>query len=162
MLAELKSIFICNRKSSNRTSRKTSATPAPSPAYVQVSDTDALRTIPAGGTDPVSDVGENLFGVHGEIAYNVIYYVDTPMELLPFVRLDYFDTTFNESDRLSSSQQAASATDRSDRSSSSSTTRRCSPPRAPTKTDGTSISAGCSYDDDGRCFGRRGFMLVDR
>ena len=67
-------------------------------AYFHVSDTDALRTIPAGGTDPVSDVGENLFGVYGEIAYNVIYYVDTPMELLPFVRLDYYDTTFEESD----------------------------------------------------------------
>ena len=66
--------------------------------YFHVSDTNALRTIPDGGTDPVSDVGENLFGVYGEIAYNVIYYVDTPMELLPFVRLDYYDTTFSESD----------------------------------------------------------------
>ena len=63
-----------------------------------MSDTDALRTIPPGQTDPVSDVGEHLFGVYGEIAYNVIYYVDTPMELLPFVRLDYYDTTFREAD----------------------------------------------------------------
>ena len=67
-------------------------------AYFHVSDTDALRTIPTGATDPGSDVGEHLFGVYGEIAYNVIYYVDTPMELLPFVRLDYYDTTFREAD----------------------------------------------------------------
>lgn len=66
--------------------------------YFHVSDTDALRTILPGETDPVSDVGSNLFGVYGEIAYNVIYYVDTVMELLPFVRLDFFDRTFNESD----------------------------------------------------------------
>jgi hypothetical protein len=63
-------------------------------AYFHVSDTDALRA----GMEPVSTVGEHLFGVYGEIAYNVIYYVDTPMELLPFVRLDYYDTTFQESD----------------------------------------------------------------
>jgi hypothetical protein len=67
-------------------------------AYFHVSDTDALRTSLPGEIDPVSDVGEHLFGVYGEIAYNVIYYVDTPMELLPFVRLDYYDTTFRESD----------------------------------------------------------------
>ena len=66
--------------------------------YFQVSDTGALRTILPGETDPVSDVGSNLFGVYGEIPYNVIYSVDTVMELLPFVRLDFFDTTFNESD----------------------------------------------------------------
>lgn len=46
----------------------------------------------------VSDVGSNLFGAYGELAYNVIYYVDTPMELLPFVRVDWYDTTFEESD----------------------------------------------------------------
>ena len=67
-------------------------------AYFHVSDTEALRTVPPGETDPVSDVGEHLFGVYGEIAYNVIYYVDTAMELLPFVRLDYYDTTFQEAD----------------------------------------------------------------
>lgn len=67
-------------------------------AYFHVSNTDALRTARAGEIDPISDVGENLFGVYGEIAYNVIYYVDTPMEFLPFVRLDYYDTTFRESD----------------------------------------------------------------
>ena len=67
-------------------------------AYFHVSDTDALRTVLPGETDVVSDVGSNIFGVYGEIAYNVIYYVDTPMELLPFVRLDWFDTTLNESD----------------------------------------------------------------
>jgi len=66
--------------------------------YFHVSDTDVLRLPPPGETDPVSDVGHSLFGVYGEIAYNVIYYVDTAMELLPFVRLDYFDTTFNERD----------------------------------------------------------------
>ncbi len=67
-------------------------------AYFHVSNTDALRTVLPGETDVVSDVGSNLFGVYGEIAYNVIYFVDTPMELLPFVRVDWFDTTFNESD----------------------------------------------------------------
>lgn len=67
-------------------------------AYFHVSNTDALRTIPAGETQVVSDVGSNLFGAYAEIAYNVIYFVDTPMELLPFVRLDYYDTTFRESD----------------------------------------------------------------
>jgi hypothetical protein len=67
-------------------------------AYFHVSDTDALRTVPLGETDVVSDVGSNLFGVYGELGYNVIYYVDTVMELVPFVRVDYFDTTFQEAD----------------------------------------------------------------
>jgi len=67
-------------------------------AYFHVSDTDALRTVLPDQTEVVSDVGSNLFGVYGEIAYNVIYYVDTAMELLPFVRIDWFDTTLNESD----------------------------------------------------------------
>jgi len=67
-------------------------------AYFHVSDTDALRTIPLGETVPISTVGSNLFGVYGELGYNVIGSVDTEMELVPFIRLDYYDTTFEESD----------------------------------------------------------------
>jgi len=67
-------------------------------AYFHVSDTNALRTILPDETVVVSDVGSDLFGVYGELGYNVIYSVDTVMELVPFVRLDYFDTTFKESD----------------------------------------------------------------
>ena len=66
-------------------------------AYFHVSDTDALRTIPVGELEPVSTVGSDLFGVYGELGYNVIGSVDTEMELVPFVRLDYYDTTFEES-----------------------------------------------------------------
>jgi hypothetical protein len=36
--------------------------------------------------------------VYGELGYNVLYYVDTEMALVPFVRVDYYDTTFRESD----------------------------------------------------------------
>ena len=67
-------------------------------AYFHVSDTDALRVIQPGETDPTSTVGSNLFGVYGELGYNVLYYVDTEMALVPFVRVDYYDTTFRESD----------------------------------------------------------------
>lgn len=66
-------------------------------AYFHVSDTDELRMIPVGETLPVSTVGSDLFGVYGELGYNVIVSVDTEMELVPFVRLDYYDTTFEES-----------------------------------------------------------------
>jgi hypothetical protein len=67
-------------------------------AYFHVSDTDALRVIPPGETLPTSTVGSNLFGVYGELGYNVLHYVDTEMALVPFVRVDYYDTTFQESD----------------------------------------------------------------
>ena len=67
-------------------------------AYFHVSDTDALRVIPPGETDPTSTVGSNLFGAYGELGYNVLHYVDTEMALVPFVRVDYYDTTFQESD----------------------------------------------------------------
>jgi len=67
-------------------------------AYFHVSDTDALREISGGETEPTSTVGSNLFGAYGELGYNVLYYVDTEMALVPFARLDYYDTTFKESD----------------------------------------------------------------
>jgi hypothetical protein len=67
-------------------------------AYFHVSDTDALRVVLPGETDPTSTVGSNLFGVYGELGYNVLHYVDTEMALVPFVRVDYYDTTFQESD----------------------------------------------------------------
>ena len=67
-------------------------------AYFHVSDTDALRVVPPGETLPTSTVGSNLFGVYGELGYNVLHYVDTEMALVPFVRVDYYDTTFQESD----------------------------------------------------------------
>jgi hypothetical protein len=69
-------------------------------AYFHVSDTDALRVIPDGETLPTSTVGSNLFGAYGELGYNVLYYVDTEMALVPFVRVDYYDTTFQESDPI--------------------------------------------------------------
>ena len=67
-------------------------------AYFHVSDTDTLRVIPPGETVPTSTVGSNLFGAYGELGYNVLHYVDTEMALVPFVRVDYYDTTFQESD----------------------------------------------------------------
>jgi hypothetical protein len=67
-------------------------------AYFHVGDTAALREIPVGETEPISTVGSNIFGVYGEIGYNLLYYVDTEMALVPFARLDYYDTTFRESD----------------------------------------------------------------
>lgn len=67
-------------------------------AYFHVSDTEALREVPPDETEPTSTVGSNLFGVYGELGYNVLYYVDTEMALVPFARLDYYDTTFGESD----------------------------------------------------------------
>ena len=67
-------------------------------AYFHVSNTAELREIPAGETEPTSDVGSNIFGLYGELGYNVLYYVDTEMALVPFVRVDYYDTTFRESD----------------------------------------------------------------
>jgi hypothetical protein len=70
-------------------------------AYFHVSDTDALRApvaVAPGETAPTSTVGSDLFGVYGELGYNVLYYVDTEMALVPFVRVDYYDTTFQESD----------------------------------------------------------------
>jgi hypothetical protein len=67
-------------------------------AYFHVSDTDALRVVQPGETEPTSTVGSNIFGVYGELGYNVLHYVDTEMALVPFVRVDYYDTTFVESD----------------------------------------------------------------
>jgi hypothetical protein len=67
-------------------------------AYFHVSDTDALRVVQPGETVPTSTVGSNLFGAYGELGYNVLHHVDTEMALVPFVRVDYYDTTFQESD----------------------------------------------------------------
>ncbi|MBW2160351.1 MAG: hypothetical protein JRH14_10395 [Deltaproteobacteria bacterium] len=41
-------------------------------AYFHVSDTDALRVIPPGETDPTSTVGSNLFGAYGELGYKLL------------------------------------------------------------------------------------------
>ncbi len=36
--------------------------------------------------------------MYGELGYSVLYYVGTEMALVPFMRVDYYDTTFQESD----------------------------------------------------------------
>ena len=66
-------------------------------AYFHVTDTDALRVVPTGETDPVSDVGSNIFGAYGEVAYDVLFCHASTHALLPFVRLEYYDTTLGES-----------------------------------------------------------------
>ncbi|MEZ4288527.1 MAG: FMN-binding protein [Polyangiales bacterium] len=46
-------------------------------AYFHVSDTDKLRVVSAGATDPYSTVGSDIFGVYGELAYDVFYTLET-------------------------------------------------------------------------------------
>lgn len=67
-------------------------------AYFHVGDTDALREVPVGETDPISDIGSDVFGTYGEIAYDVLFHAQTEHQLLPFVRVEYYDTTFAEGD----------------------------------------------------------------
>ena len=67
-------------------------------SYFHVGDTNALRQVPTGETDPVSDAGSDLFGAYAELGYNVFNRCDTEHALVPFVRVEYYDTTLGESD----------------------------------------------------------------
>lgn len=67
-------------------------------AFFSIGETDELRKLDGadgledGQTGP--DIGSQLFGAYGEVAYNVLQSVDTEHELLPFVRYEYLDTMF--------------------------------------------------------------------
>jgi hypothetical protein len=54
-----------------------------------VGDTNQLRLTTAG-----IEMGQQLFGAYGELAYDVLHGSDTEHQLLPFVRYERYDTTF--------------------------------------------------------------------
>lgn len=67
-------------------------------AFFSIGETDDLRKLDSadglgeGETGP--DIGSQLFGAYGELAYNVLQSLDTEHEFLPFVRYEYLDTMF--------------------------------------------------------------------
>jgi hypothetical protein len=58
-----------------------------------IGDTPALRgLVDEAGESLGLDVGAQLLGGYGELAYDVLHLADTGHQLLPFVRVEYYDT----------------------------------------------------------------------
>ncbi|MDH5493850.1 MAG: hypothetical protein OEY14_18010, partial [Myxococcales bacterium] len=67
-------------------------------AFFSIGDTDQLRRVPPGATGVVSDVGSAILGGYAELAYDVLFSLETEHALLPFFRFEWYDTTLGEED----------------------------------------------------------------
>ncbi len=55
-------------------------------AMFTIGDSDTLNT------EAGTDVADNIMGAYGELAYNVLHNTSSDLQLLPFLRLEYYDT----------------------------------------------------------------------
>jgi hypothetical protein len=62
-------------------------------AWFAIGDTAELGRVAAEGAPLGLNVGSELYGLYGELAYDVLHAgLDTPHQLLPFVRVERYDT----------------------------------------------------------------------
>jgi hypothetical protein len=61
-------------------------------ALFTIGDTDELNALVDAAGDPIVTVADQLFGVFGELAYDVLYTMDYDAQLLPFGRVEVYDT----------------------------------------------------------------------
>lgn len=83
-------------------------------AYFSVGDTAELRGDLADPDDDVSDVSSAILGAYGEVGYDVLHLADTEHALVPFVRIEWYDTAFGDdapSDPAEVSYDRASVTE---------------------------------------------------
>ncbi|MDD9933114.1 MAG: hypothetical protein OXT09_05900, partial [Myxococcales bacterium] len=61
--------------------------------FFSIGETDELRgAADADGNDLAIDVGSQLYGAYGELAYDLLFTSATEQQLLPFVRVERYDT----------------------------------------------------------------------
>jgi hypothetical protein len=63
-------------------------------ALFAVGDTERLRSdlVSEAGEPALVDVGSRIFGVYGEVGYDVLHFADTDHTVVPFVRVERYDT----------------------------------------------------------------------
>ncbi|MCP4443888.1 MAG: hypothetical protein GY811_00900 [Myxococcales bacterium] len=61
-------------------------------AMFTIGDTDVLNAVTDGAGDPITDVADTIMGTYAELAYDVFHTMDMDEQLLPFARLEYYDT----------------------------------------------------------------------
>lgn len=65
-----------------------------------IGDTDKLRgAFDAQGNSVGPDVGSVIYGGYGEVAYDVLHFAEVRPQLLPFVRIEHYDTMAHISGR---------------------------------------------------------------
>lgn len=80
-------------------------------AAFSIGDTAALRTaVDAAGNFVGPDVASFAYGAYGEIAYDVLHEVSTEHQILPFVRVEHYDTMAKLDGRAKTAADAALAT----------------------------------------------------
>lgn len=65
-------------------------------AYFSIGDTAELRGDLTDPDDDVSDVSSAILGAYGEVGYDVLHLTDSDQALVPFVRVEWYDTTFGD------------------------------------------------------------------
>lgn len=63
-----------------------------SSAAFALTGTDTLRRLESPGNVSGADIGSFMYGAYAEVGYDVLHYVDTDMQLMPFFRLERTDT----------------------------------------------------------------------
>lgn len=68
-------------------------------AFFHIGDAEALRALTDGDGEPLGiSVGSDILGVYGELGYDVLHPAGSTHSLVPFARVEYWDTTLAESD----------------------------------------------------------------
>lgn len=77
-------------------------------AVFSVGDTAELRTAADADRNLVGpDTASFFYGFYGELAYNVLHYAETDHELLPFIRIEHYDTMASVAGRAKTQDDAA-------------------------------------------------------
>jgi hypothetical protein len=61
-------------------------------AMFTIGDTDKIGALLDAQGEPLVSVADRLLGAYAEIAYDLLYTLDTDKQLLPFGRFEYYDT----------------------------------------------------------------------
>jgi len=68
-------------------------------ALFSIGDTEALNAVMDADGNALTDVGDTIWGTYGEVAYDVFHTMDMDEQLLPFARVEYYDTDPNDDTR---------------------------------------------------------------
>lgn len=69
-------------------------------AFFAIGDADELRLVTDDMGEQITDVGSATFGTYVEAGYDVLHFMETDHALVPFARLEYYDTTMGEDDAM--------------------------------------------------------------
>lgn len=68
-------------------------------AMFTIGDTDVLNAVRDADGNPITNVADRIMGAYVELAYNVLRAANTDKELLPFARVEYYDTNPDDDTR---------------------------------------------------------------